>query len=98
LVVELEAPALIAGITALPRQDGNRNGWIKGYEVYASTNGKEWGPAFAQGEFPANDSLKTVTFPSPVTARFLKLRALSGHANGPWASLAELGLLMPEPK
>ncbi|MCL4178353.1 MAG: discoidin domain-containing protein [Verrucomicrobia bacterium] len=96
LVVELESSATIAGVTVLPRQDGNRNGWIKGYEVYVSTDGSAWGVPVAQGEFPANDSLNTVKFTAPVQGRFLRLRALSGHAEGPWVSLAEFGLLLPE--
>jgi hypothetical protein len=98
LVVEFASPVALAGLTALPRQDGNRNGWIKGYEIFASADGQDWGTAVAQGEFPADDALKTVKFAAPVAASFLKLRALSGHANGPFASLAELGVLLPEPK
>jgi hypothetical protein len=96
LVVELESPTTIAGVTVLPRQDGNRNGWIKGYEIYVSADGSAWGTQVSQGEFPANDSLNTVKFTAPVPGRFLRLRALSGHAEGPWASLAELGLLLQE--
>jgi hypothetical protein len=96
LILELGSPAELAGLTMLPRQDGNRNGWIKGYEVLVSAEGTNWGTPIAQGEFPATESLKTVRFPAPVKVRFLKLRALSGHAHGPWASLAELGLLLPE--
>jgi hypothetical protein len=97
LVVEFNAPVRLSGITALPRQDDNRNGWIKGFEIFASTDPEHWGSPVAQGEFPAGATQKTVTFATPVTARFLKLRALSGHANGPWASLAELGVLLAEP-
>lgn len=96
LVVEFASSTSIVGITALPRQDGNRNGWIKNFEVLVSADGKEWGTALAKGEFPANDSLKTVVFSGPTEGRFLKLRALSGHADGPFASLAELGVLLPE--
>ncbi|MBE0540154.1 MAG: discoidin domain-containing protein [Verrucomicrobia bacterium] len=93
LVVELTAPQAIAGITALPRQDGNRNGWIRAYEIYASADGQTWDAPVARGEFPGNASLKTVKFEKPVAVKFIKLRAVSGHANSPWASLAELGLL-----
>ncbi len=93
LVVEFESPAPIEGITVLPRQDGNRNGWIKRYEVFISTDGRNWGAPAGQGEFPADNSLKTVKFAAPAHTRFLMLRALSGHADDPWASLAELGLL-----
>jgi phospholipase C len=98
LAVEFEAPRQIAGVTLLPRQDGNSNGWINAYELYTSADGQNWGAPLAQGEFAADAQLKKVSFAAPVSARFLKLRALSGHANGPWASLAELGVLPPAPK
>ena len=98
LIVELESPRNIAGITTLPRQDGNPNGWIKGYEVFVSLDGKEWGQPIAQGDFARDASLKTVKFPAPATAQFIKLRALTGHTDGPWASLAELNLLPGDEK
>ncbi len=98
LVVEFETPRLIAGIAARPRQDGNRNGWIKAYEVLVSADGLNWGTPLAQGEFPADASPKLVKFSAVVRVRFLKLRALSGHASGPWASLAELNVLPAEAK
>jgi len=83
-------------LTALPRQDGNPNGTIKAYEILVSEDGKSWGEPVARGEFSPGPVLKTVRFAQPVEARFLKLRALSGHANGPWASLAELKLVAPD--
>ncbi|HNQ90632.1 MAG TPA: discoidin domain-containing protein [Verrucomicrobiota bacterium] len=95
LVIELNTPARLAGITLLPRQDGNRNGWIKRYQVLVSTNTTDSALPVAEGEFPANDALKTVTFATPIAARQLTLRALSGHTDGPWASLAELDLVLP---
>jgi hypothetical protein len=63
-----------------------------------SPDGKDWGSAVAKGEFAANDSLKTVEFAAPITARWLKLQTLSGHADGPWASLAELNIFSHNPK
>ena len=94
-VVEFEAARRVSGITALPRQDGNPNGWIKGYEISVSQDGRTWGKPLANGEFDADKSLKTVEFEAPVSARFLRLRALSGHTAGEWASLAELNILAP---
>ncbi len=96
LTVELDQPRRLAGLTALPRQDGNRNGWIKAYEVLVSMDGQVWGQPVARGEFSADDELKTIRFSPAVETRYLKLRALSGYAKGPYASLAELDLL-PEP-
>jgi hypothetical protein len=92
LVVEFDAPRTLAGITALPRQDGNPNGWIKDYGVFVSSDGQNW-TEVARGAFPRNAELKTVRFAQPATAKFLKLGAWSGHSNGPWASLAEFGVL-----
>jgi hypothetical protein len=93
LVVEFKAPLTLRGFTALPRQDNNRNGWIKDYAFFVSDDGKSWGEPVAKGAFPANDQLKTATFKEPVRARFVRLVALSGHAAGPYASLAELDIL-----
>ena len=93
LELELEAPVKISGVTLLPRQDGNHNGWIKDYAIYVSTDGSHWGDPVASGTFPADDQLQTVKFAVPATGRFVKLVALTGHANGPWASLAEFNVL-----
>ncbi|MEI7732568.1 MAG: discoidin domain-containing protein [Verrucomicrobiota bacterium] len=94
LIVELPQPAKFAGLTCLPRQDGNRNGWIKDYAVHVSADGKDWGAPVAQGAFPRNDGLQTVKFAQPVTTRFLKFIAVSGFdATKPYASLAELDVI-----
>ncbi len=93
LIVELEAPKRLRGLTLLPRQDGNPNGWIKNYAVSGSVDGKAWGESVAQGTLARDAQLKTIVFAQPITAKFLKVTALSGHANGPWASLAGLTVL-----
>lgn len=93
LVVEFESPTRLTGLTLLPRQDGNPNGWIKDYSVCVSADGKLWGEPVARGTFARNAALKTVKFTQPISAKFIKLTALSGHAEGPWASLAELRVL-----
>lgn len=88
-MLEFAAPKTISSFTMLPRQDNNRNGWIKDYAVFASADGQSWGEPVAKGTFAGNAELKTVPIAPPATARFLKLVALSGHASGPWASVAE---------
>ena len=97
LVIELSAEVEIKGFTALPRQDGNHNGWIRDYALYVSADGIRWSDPVAKGVFSDDSSLKTVTLSSPVRGRFVKLAALSGYANGPWASLAEFELLQTKP-
>ena len=83
----------IRGFNVLPRQDGNRNGWIKDYVVYVSVDGFEWGKPVAQGTLPNNSGSKQIDLPVPVRARHIRFVALSGHASGPWASLAEFSIV-----
>ncbi len=83
----------MSGFTLLPRQDDNRNGWIKDYAVYVSEDGSGWGEPVAQGSLGNDSALKTVEFKAPKQGRFLRFVATSGHAQGPWASVAELEVL-----
>ena len=73
----------------LPRKDPVHNGWIKSYEIYASTDGRDWGEPVVKGEFAPGRDLKIMAFPRPVTAKFLKLVAPSGFDAQPFVSLAE---------
>ena len=98
LDLELPQAAAIAGLTLLPRQDGNRNGWIRSCEVFASDDGKAWIRSVAKGSFSRDDGLKTVKFASPVTTRFLRLVAIdSFDRSKPYASLAEIEFLAAGP-
>jgi hypothetical protein len=95
LVVEFPKPVRVGGLTCLPRQDGNPNGWIKDYAVHISPDGKAWGPPVAQGKFPKDDSLHTIKFAQSVEAKFLKLLAVSSFDPAkPYASLAELSVIV----
>ncbi len=95
LIVQLPQPAKLAGITCLPRQDGNRNGWIREYAVYVSADGQDWGQPIARGQFKRNADLQTVKFEGPVETRHLKFVALSSFdSSEPFASMAELDVLL----
>jgi hypothetical protein len=97
LIVEFPKAVNLAGITCLPRQDGNRNGWIKEWAVHVSADGRDWGAPVATGAFTCNADLQTVRFARPVETRFLKLAALAGFdAEKPFASLAELNVITGE--
>jgi hypothetical protein len=93
LIVELPAPVNLRGFTALPRQDGNRNGRIKDYEFYTSPDGVNWGAPAAIGTFSDYPRLQTVKLGNRIRAKFVKLVARSAHSNGDFASLAELEVL-----
>ncbi len=95
LIVQLPRPTKLAGITCLPRQDGNRNGWIKEYAVYVSADGRNWGEPIARGAFKCDADLKTVRFEGPVETRHLKFVALGGFDSpAPYASMAELDVIL----
>ncbi len=95
LVVQLPKPVRLTGLTCLPRQDGNRNGWIKDYAVHVSADGRNWGAPVAEGTFPRDDALKTIRLARPVEARFIKFVARSGFdPTKGYASLAELSVMI----
>lgn len=91
LRIEYSSPRSVRGFSALPRQDGNRNGWIRDYAFYASEDGSHWGEPLARGAFDETKALKTVRFAGSVRAKFFKLVALSSYTRH--ASLAEWTLL-----
>jgi hypothetical protein len=97
LVISLGRPAKLAGLTCLPRQDGNRNGWIQNYAFHVSTDGKTWGQPVAQGAFQPTAKLQTVKLPRPIETRYLKFVALNGFDDSkPFASLAELDVILDQ--
>ncbi|MBT3285965.1 MAG: hypothetical protein HN380_01370 [Victivallales bacterium] len=69
------------------------NGTIGKYVLLVSADGKTWGKAVAQGTFTKQAGADTVTFPAPVRARFVRLRASSEIGGRQWTSVAELELL-----
>jgi len=94
LVLDLTRPVKLAGITCLPRQDHNQNGWIKDFALFVSADGRNWGKAVAAGTFERNAELHAVKFAKPVETRYLKLVANSSFdPSKPYASLAELDII-----
>ncbi|ROR46415.1 phosphocholine-specific phospholipase C [Kitasatospora cineracea] len=82
------------GLTYLPRFDGG-NGRIGRYEIATSSDGTTWSSPVASGTWADDAKAKAVTFP-PVTARWVRLRALTEAGNrGTWTSAAEIRVLGP---
>ncbi|MBP2471567.1 alpha-glucosidase (family GH31 glycosyl hydrolase) [Crossiella equi] len=90
LQLDLGTTHELTGLTYLPRQDSGVNGGIKGYEVYVSTDGTDWGTPVAAGTFAPDKAEKLVGFP-PTAGRYLRLRATSEINGGAWTSAAEIG-------
>ena len=94
--IEFKQSVLWAGLTLLPRQDNNHNGWIKDYAIYVSDKPEDWGQPVAQGAFAEDAHLKTVKFVPPRAGRFVRFVATSGFGSSPWAAIAELDMIPAE--
>ncbi len=90
--IELPEPIAIKGLNYTPRQD-MPNGWISKYQVYVSTDGKNWGQPCAAGTFQKGRSDKNVLFEKASTGRFVRFVALSGFDGQAYASIAELNII-----
>ncbi len=92
IILQLDPPCKIKGLTYLPRQGDSENGAIKGYEIYVSTDGKNFGQAVKKGEFPRSQEKQAVVF-APQPCGFIKLVAVSEINDQAWTSIAELGVI-----
>jgi hypothetical protein len=92
LIIDLGQARRVFGLTYLPRQD-QTNGRIAEFEVYVGDDGNNW-KRRAAGRWPNSAERKAVRFEQPVTARYLKLVALSEVAGQPFTSAAEVDVLL----
>jgi beta-galactosidase len=94
LTLEFQQPQRFAGFSCVPNTRNNK-GWIREYVVQMSDDGQTW-TEIAKGEFNQGGAEKVIMLTAPVTARFLKLQALSSwDSKSPLASIAELTLVPP---
>jgi hypothetical protein len=92
ITIELQEQIEIKGLTYLPRQDMS-NGWIAEYEVYVSTDGKNWGEPIAGGKFQKGRDKKKIAFAKTHNARFIRFVSVSGFDSQIFASVAELEVI-----
>ncbi|MFB0551877.1 MAG: discoidin domain-containing protein, partial [Phycisphaerae bacterium] len=96
IILQLDPPCKIKGLTYLPRQDVDDEGTIEGYEIYVSADGKNFGQPVKKGEFfPYGKDKKIVLF-EPKQCGFVKLIALSEVNGQPWTSAAEIGVIQED--
>jgi len=93
LVIELASPTTIRGCKLLPRQDGNRNGWIKQFSIDLSNDGQTWN-RHATADLEPTAEAKQILIDQATEARFIKLTVTKVFTDQPYASLAELELLI----
>ncbi len=94
LTIDLGRELRIQGVTYLPRQEMT-NGRIAEGEIYCSSDPNSWPEPQAKVTWPNTGELQTVRFPAPVVARYLKIVARSEVNGNPFASIAELDVLVP---
>jgi PKD repeat protein len=82
--IDLGGKYNISGLLYVPRQDGCANGWVKGYELYVSSNGTNYDPLnwgaspLASGQFDYSGySSGTATLQSCFGASAVPARAIS---------------------
>jgi len=94
--IGLKKSVWLKGVTYLPRQDGNRNGWVKEYAVYVSDSPGQWGYAAAEGSFERTDQLKTVFFEEPIEGQYVRFVSKAGFDADRFTSIAAIDLLVKE--
>jgi hypothetical protein len=92
IILELQKPATVSGLSCLPRQDMT-NGRIGEYSILVSEDGKQWSAPVASGKWANDKERKTVRFAKPQNARFVKLVAHSEVLGRQWISAAEIELI-----
>jgi arylsulfatase A-like enzyme len=92
LVIDMGRTYAVRGFRILPRQDAAWNGTIKDCEFFVSDDAKAFATPAARATLTKTRKAQEVTF-SPVRGRYVMLRVLSEVDGGPWASVAELGVV-----
>ena len=92
LVIDLGREATVKGLRYLARQDGGWNGAIAQCEIAVSRSSDDFGRTVARPRFRKTKEPQEANW-DPVTGRYLRIRVLSEVNGGPWASIAELGVV-----
>lgn len=95
IAVDFGSALSIKGITYLPRQ-GAAGPHIFKYEVYASSDGKDWGDPVAKGEFGNivnNPIEQQILFGKSIQTRYIKLVSIEPPPGSVEASVAEVGII-----
>ncbi|MCX4538372.1 discoidin domain-containing protein [Streptomyces sp. NBC_01669] len=81
----------VSCLSYLPRQN-SANGRIAKYEVYTSKDGTNWGNPVATGTWTNTSAEQEACF-TPVSAHYVRLRALSEVNGNPWTTAAEINVV-----
>ena len=92
LVIDLGARATLRGFRYLARQDQGFNGTIHRCDFTISDDAQDFGAPGASAEFRKVKTGQQADC-EPMTGRYLRVRIHTEVQNGPWASIAELGVI-----
>jgi len=93
LVIDLGRSVEVHGLCYLARQDNGWNGTIKECEFSISEDPKAFPEAAKKATLKKTKRPQRVPCP-PTKGRYIKLRILSEINGGPWASIADLGVMI----
>ncbi len=92
LVIDMNETAHFIGFSYLPKQTSFQDGRIKDYEFYVSTDNINW-ELVSAGEWANSKDRKYGIFSNQVSARYIKLVALSEVNGGNLAYCADLSII-----
>ena len=95
LVIDTGKLSKMSGVKYTGRQDSD-NGRVAEYEILLSTDGQSWGQPITHGRFRNNADEQIVTWPTPVTARYVKFVPVSEVHGRDFSSVADLDLLFAD--
>jgi hypothetical protein len=92
LVIDLGSERTIRGFRYLCRQDRGWNGALNQCEFYVSADPSRFEEPAVTATFKKTKRAQNAKC-RPTRGRYILLRTLSAHDDGPWASIAELGVV-----
>lgn len=97
LTISFEAPVPFSGLVLMPRQNHREHeGDVREWAIEVSDDGAAW-RALERATLGSTFDPQTVRFAQPVTARHLRLTALSGFGNDRASALADVAVLYAGP-
>lgn len=90
MTLDLGSTYQVNGFSYLPRQSGT-NGMFKGYEIYVSADGQDWGTPVATGQFPNSIAVQRVDFTAK-PGRYVKFVGTSSLNGAVFGSAAEFNV------
>ncbi len=92
LIIDLGRSTEISGLRYMARQDTGWNGALARCSFYVGDKPDAFGEAIVQHTFTRTRAVQEVSF-GKTRGRYVKLVVHSEVNGGPWASIAELGVL-----